>query len=235
MDFGHFLVSFPQDSGPIYQETLQGRLPVEPFNTYSNILFLLIIIYFSVKVYPQARKQAFLAWCLPILFLGYVGGTVYHATRSHDFWMYLDWLPIIILCFAVSVYFIAKLRTSGQRRALLIGIVLLLVVGNRLLPWPVSLQTSAGYIGTALGLLLPLFVYMYTEHMRHWNMVALAVFCFCLAISFRIMDRFVYILPMGSHWLWHCFGALSVFFMMNYIFLDREREIRQKQINAELH
>lgn len=73
MDFGHFLVSFPQDSGPIYQETLQGRLPVEPFNTYSNILFLLIIIYFSVKVYPQARKQAFLAWCLPILFLGYVG------------------------------------------------------------------------------------------------------------------------------------------------------------------
>lgn len=92
--------------------------------------------------------------------------------------MYLDWLPIIILCFAVSVYFIAKLRTSGQRRALLIGIVLLLVVGNRMLPWPVSLQTSAGYIGTALGLLLPLFVYMYTEHMRHWNMVALAVFLF---------------------------------------------------------
>lgn len=234
MNLIHFLVSFPHDSGPVYQETLQGRFPVEPYNTYSNILFLLIIIYFSLKVYRDYPRHKFLAWCLPVLFMGYVGGTVYHATRSHDFWMYLDWLPIIILCFAVSIYFIARVRVSQTGRAILILIVAILVFGNRMLPWPVEIKTSAGYIGTALGLLLPVFVYMYTEHLRHWNMVVFAIVCFSLAISFRVMDRFVYILPMGSHWLWHSFGALSVFFLMNYIYKDQEDHFLQKKKASEL-
>ncbi|MGA8854131.1 MAG: hypothetical protein WB492_08135, partial [Christiangramia sp.] len=90
MNPGNFLISFPQDSGPIYQETLAGRLPVEPFNTYSNIFFLIIIIYFSLRVYRDYKNHRFLAWSLPVLFLGFIGGTVYHATRSHDIWMYMD-------------------------------------------------------------------------------------------------------------------------------------------------
>ena len=53
------LEPFPHDSGPIYQETLAGRLPVEPFNTFSNIFFLLIILYFSIRVYSDYRQQRF--------------------------------------------------------------------------------------------------------------------------------------------------------------------------------
>ena len=60
--------SFPNDSGPIYQETMAGRLPVEPFNTFSNIFFLFIIIHFSLKVYSDYRNHRFLAWSLPVLF-----------------------------------------------------------------------------------------------------------------------------------------------------------------------
>lgn len=216
-----FSQSFPNDSGPIYQETLEGRFPVEPYNTYSNLFFLAIIIYFSIKVYNDYRHHRFLAYCMPVLFLSYIGGTVYHATRSHDFWMYLDWLPIIFLCFGVSVYFTVKLRTGWKGRLLLIIIVLLLVVGVRLIPWDRSLKTSIGYIATAIGLLLPIFVYMYTQHLKHWPMVLFAILSFVAAISFRVMDRFVFILPMGTHWLWHSFGALSVFFLMNYIYKDK--------------
>lgn len=221
MNLGLFLRAFPNDSGPIYQETVQGRFPVEPFNTFSNLFFLIIIIYFSVRVYKDPNKHKFLAWMMPFLLLSYIGGTVYHATRSGDFWMYLDWLPIVGVCLAASVYFTALIKTSWKGRLWLILIILFLVVGNRLLPWPVSLKTSAGYMGTALGLVLPIFVYMYTEHFKNWQFIVFGILSFGAAISFRIMDRFVYILPMGTHWLWHSFGALAVFLMISYIYRDR--------------
>ncbi|QYA24758.1 hypothetical protein G3I01_04300 [Gramella sp. MT6] len=221
MNLCPFILTIPRDSGPIYQETLAGRLPVEPFNTYSNILFLLIIIYFSLKVYKDYKNHRFLAWSLPVLFLGFIGGTVYHATRSHDIWMYMDWLPIVILCLAVSVYYAVKLRVSKKKRLLLILVILFLVFGVRLIPLSPHVKTSVGYIATVVGLLLPIITYFYTTKLHHWGYVLLAFLSFGLAISFRILDNFVYIIPMGTHWLWHIFGAVSVFFLMNYIYNDK--------------
>lgn len=216
-----YFLSFPGDSGPIYQETIPGRLPVEPFNTYSNLFFLIIIIYFSVRVYSDYKNHRFLAWSLPILFLGFIGGTVYHATRSHDVWMYMDWLPIVVLCLAVSVYYTIKLKVTWKNRLLLIMIILFLVFGIRLIPWAQSLKTSIGYLGTALGLLLPILTYFYTTKLYHWGYILLAFLSFGFALGFRILDRFIYLMPMGTHWLWHCFGALSVFFLINYIYHDK--------------
>ncbi|CAL68363.1 hypothetical protein [Christiangramia forsetii] len=221
MNPGNFLTSFPHDSGPIYQETLAGRLPVEPFNTYSNIFFLIIIIYFSLRVYRDYHNHRFLAWSLPVLFMGFIGGTIYHATRSHDIWMYMDWLPIVILCLSVSIYYTIKLRVTWQKRLLLILLVLFLVFGVQLLPLPQHLNTSVGYIATALGLLLPIITYFYTTKSHHWEFILFAFLSFGAAISFRILDNFVHILPMGTHWLWHTFGSLSVFFLMKYIYKEK--------------
>lgn len=214
------LISFPNDTGPIYQETIAGRFPVEPFNTYSNFLFLAIIIYFSLKVYRDYPRQIFLAYSLPVLFIGFIGGTIYHATRSHEIWLFMDWVPILLLCLAVSVYFIVRLRLRKRKKSLLIAIVLLLVFGIRLIPFPENIEISANYIGTAIGLLLPIFVYIFTTHFYHSGYILLAILSFGLAITFRLMDRFVVFLPMGTHWLWHTFGAISVFFIMSYIYLD---------------
>ncbi len=221
MNPGIFFLSFPQDSGPIYQETLSGRLPVEPFNTFSNIFFLLIIIYFSLKVYKDYKNHRFLAWSIPVLFLGFLGGTIYHATRSHDVWMYMDWLPIVILCLGVSIYYSTKLRIGRNKKILLILLVLFLVLGVQLLPVSQHLNTSIGYIATAIGIVLPIILYFFTNKIDHWGYVLLAFLSFGFAISFRILDNFMYILPMGTHWLWHTFGALSVFFLMNYIYREK--------------
>ena len=226
MNPGLFSLSFPQDSGPIYQETLSGRFPVEPFNTYSNIFFLLIIIYFSLKVYRDYKNHLFLAWSLPVLFLGFVGGTVYHATRSHDVWMYMDWLPIVILCLGVSIYYSTKLPISQRKKILLILLVLFLVFGVQLLPVSQHLNTSIGYIVTAVGLLLPIILYFFTTKTDYWGFVFLAFLSFGFAISFRILDNSMYLLPMGTHWLWHTFGALSVFFLMNYIYKENLASIK---------
>lgn len=216
------LAGFPNDSGPIYQETLQGRFPVEPFNTFSNLLFLAIAIYFSVKVYREYRKHLFLSFSLPLLYLGFIGGTVYHATRSHEIWLLLDWVPILILSLAASVYFILKVDLKKRKKAVLIAVVLLLVLGVKFLPWPAKIENSAEYVGKALGLLLPLIVYMVRTHFRLAKYVLLAFLFFGIAIFFRTLDPYLYFLPMGSHWLWHSFGAISVFFLMAYIFLEKE-------------
>ena len=156
-----------------------------------------------------------------ISFMGFVGGTVYHATRSHDFWMYLDWLPIIFLCLAVSVYYTIKLEITNRKRIWLIVLILILVFGVRMLPWDDSVQTSVGYVGTALGLLLPVITYFLTTRSANWVYILLAFLSFGFAISFRVLDGFMYVIPMGTHWLWHSFGALSVFFLMSFIYRDR--------------
>ncbi|MBT8296678.1 MAG: ceramidase [Gramella sp.] len=221
MNLWPLILAFPRDSGPVYQETLAGRLPVEPFNTYSNILFLVIVIYYSLKVYRNYSNHRFLAWSLPVLFMGFIGGTVYHATRSHDVWMYMDWLPIVILCLAVSVYYTIKLKMSRNKRALLIFIILFLVFGIRMLPWPPKMQTSIGYIATAIGLLLPIITYFFTTKLHNWGYILLAFLSFGFAITFRILDGGFYLMPMGTHWLWHVFGAFSVFFLIKYIYKDK--------------
>ena len=95
----------PNDTGPIYMETLMGRFPVEPWNTYSNLLFLALIVFWFFRVRRNVRDHRFIAYSLPVFLLGWVGGTVYHATRSHEVWLFLDWAPIALLALAVAIFF----------------------------------------------------------------------------------------------------------------------------------
>jgi hemolysin III len=50
---------------------------------------------------------------------------------------------------------------------------------------------------------------------------------FGAAISFRISDQSLDFLAMGSHWLWHTFGAIAVFLVMQYVFMDN-RDAKSK-------
>ena len=95
----------PLDQGPIYLETIMGRFPVEPWNTASNLLFLVIILYWAWRLKGEIRAHRFIAGAIPVLIIGWVGGTVYHATRSHNLWLFMDFVPIALLAAAVSMYF----------------------------------------------------------------------------------------------------------------------------------
>lgn len=211
---------FPQDSGPIYLETVEGRFPVEPFNTYSNLIFLVLIIYWGVKVYRNPKQHQFLAWVLPIIAISYVGGTVYHATRSHEFWLRLDWMPIMLLCAALVIYFIFKLLKSWWQRLLLIAILLGTSFLLRILPIPSGLRISLGYIITAATILVPLLWYLVKTNGRNVIYVVVAFLIFSVAIFFRSIDLHQNLLPMGTHWLWHLLGGIAVHFLIAYIFKD---------------
>lgn len=210
------------DGGPVYKETDLSRFPVEPFNTFSNIIFFLIIVYFAFKVYKEASRHYFLAVSIPVLFLGFLGGTIYHASRSHPLWLYLDWVPIILLCMAASIYFVFKLDKSLVTKILIIAVIVFISIGVRRLPVPPSYKETVGYIATAIALLLPMVWYVVSTRGRHVGLIVCALGSFILAIFFRMLDRFVEadMLYMGTHWLWHLFGGISVFFLMSYIYID---------------
>ncbi|MGS2761767.1 hypothetical protein [Sinomicrobium sp. M5D2P9] len=227
-----FLLHFPNDSGPIYRETLEGRFPVEPFNTLSNFLFLVIIIHFTLKIRRNYNQHIFLALVLPILFIGFIGGTVYHATRSHEIWLLLDWVPIVLLCLASSAYFCIKTGKNSWSRLGLLSLVLLLMFGARFINWPGNVSISMGYIASALGVVLPITLYLYSTKFQYGLWVLLAVFSFSAAIYCRYLDIRSDFLHMGTHWLWHSFGALAVFFLMNYIYLDRQTPSKVNDLGA---
>lgn len=214
------------DSGPIYKETVLGRFPVEPFNTFSNLIFLFIIIYFGLQVYKAIRQHLFLAFVLPVIALSYVGGTIYHATRSAEIWLLLDWVPIMVLSLATVFYFIFHWMTSWIKRLVVTFVMFGAFFGLRMLPLPQGLTISLGYLITALTLLIPILGYLVKINWKNAKHVFIAFAVFAFAVACRVIDKRVEIdfFWMGTHWLWHLFGGIAVFFLMKFIFEDNKAQ-----------
>lgn len=214
------LQAFPKDFGPVYLETTQGRFPVEPYNTYSNLIFLAIIIYWGLKVYKNPRQHLYLAFAIPIIAVSYIGGTVYHATRSHEFWLRLDWMPILFLVATLVIYFVFKLVNKCWKRIIFIVVLLGISFLLRVLPMPSAWRITLGYAISAGTILVPILLYLKKTDWNNVYLVALSFGIFGVAIAFRIMDKLQDLLPMGTHWLWHFFGGIAVHFLIAYIFKD---------------
>lgn len=212
----------PLDSGPIYRETLMGRLPVEPWNTWSNLVFLFVVVYWSMRVYRAPRRHRFLAFALPVLFIGFVGGTVYHGTRSHELWLLMDWVPIVLLCTACMVLFA---RRAGLAWPWIVGLFLLPVgvhIGLERAGASPTVVMNAGYAAMGVMVLWPILLHLRRNHFAHASWMVASVLLFGAAIAFRSLDQHATMqwMPMGTHWLWHALGALAVFFLMGYIRQD---------------
>ena len=85
------------DQGPVYAETDLSAFPVECYATWSNLIFPILIGYWLWRLHGHYAHHRMLTIALPILAVGWIGGTIYHATRSHVVWLVMDWLPIAIL------------------------------------------------------------------------------------------------------------------------------------------
>ena len=205
----------PNDNGPIYKETLTGGVGflIEPWNALSNLFFLFIVIYWIVKIYKNYKQQRFLVFVLPVLFIGFVGGTMYHGTRSSNIWIFMDWVPIMVLSFAASIFFAIKSRFKFY----FILAMLIIPFTISYLVWqsdlPHIIKTIMGYPVLAFIILFPIVFYLIKTKWRNVNLIIFALFCFVLAIFFRTIDNSNWdIFYMGTHWLWHIFGATSSHF-----------------------
>ena len=210
----------PHDQGPVYLETVMGRFPVEPWNTASNLMFLAIILYWVWRVKDSIRAHRFITGAMPLLIIGWVGGTVYHATRSHNVWLFMDFVPIALLVMAVSVFF---WRRQGVRwwwvPLLVFGPFVVVMTGLSFLDLPNAMRPIAGYPVLAISILLPVVRYLMQRGWVDWQLVAGTLAAFIIAVLFRTIDgrALVETLPMGTHWLWHSFGAAAVQLLVLYI------------------
>lgn len=207
----------PSDFGPIYTETIDlSRFPVEPWNTYSNLIFLAVAIFIALKTRLKAKEFPLLVISLPILLVGFIGGTIYHATRSHRIWLMMDYMPIMILCLFVSVYLLKHLLGNTIRALIvvIIGFVLMRLIFVTA-SFPIGIRITFGYSALASLILLPAFL-VSRKYPSHRIYLIRATLLFALAIAFRFIDKSA-LLPMGTHFLWHVFGGLSVWSLVYFL------------------
>lgn len=214
-------MNFPNDFGPIYKETIEGRFPIEPWNTYSNLFFLIIFIYWTFIIYKDYKNHKFIAASLPLLLIGFIGGTIYHATRSHNIWLIMDFAPILILSISVSVYYMVKQKLHWLIIASIISLPFaFMIVIENIFVLPEFVDRMLGYPVMAAIILFPIIRWLYLTKWKNTVFVILGILSFGVAISSRSIDIDINLLPMGTHWLWHCFGAIAVNFLIIFIYRD---------------
>lgn len=220
------------DHGPRYAETVPGRFPVEPWSTYTNLIFLFITVYWFIRVRRSPARHRTIAAGLPVLAIGWLGGTVYHATRSHDLWLAMDWVPIMILALATVFWLWRGVTGRALFAVLAMAISMLLTMSVHLLP---GLQPGhhigIGYTMIAMSILVPSVAHCAMRWHAGWWRIAFALLAFAAAIAARQLDSTLgaRYLPMGSHFLWHILGGISVFLVISYVFGAREAEMAESR------
>jgi hypothetical protein len=218
------------DGGPRYKETPPDpwSVPVaEPWNAVTASLFIFIVLAWAVRLRGRFRQFPFITACMPILLAGGVGGTLYHAFRTQRAYFLLDVIPISLLGVAAAIYLTIRLaRTLGLARVVFvsIGVMTCYLMMNAVLfqtfrSTNPNLPVNLSYASLALILLLPVAVVLVRTRFRHVGWVAAALASFGHAWFCRLADNTIYMnLPMGTHWLWHTYGAITTWFLVEYFY-----------------
>lgn len=211
---------FVRDFGPVYRETDPGRFPVEPWATASNLAFLAVIVFWSLRLRGRWRRHPVLAASLPVLAVGWIAGTIYHATRSHVAWLLLDWVPIVLLIVFAAVHLWRRLGLQWAA-ALALTVLTPMLAGavfhSGRVPDPAGITLT--YAFTGLALVLPALLHCALRHRRGWPWLTAALASFAAALVCRQIDLSPAVTwPMGTHFLWHLFGGAATFAMFGYLF-----------------
>lgn len=195
----------PPDGGMLYTETNMAQLFPEPLNAITSGFFLMIALYWTVKMKGNFKSNPFLTYCLVLLYIGGIGGTVYHALRQWSVFIMMDWMPIMLLCVSAGVYFLAQSTKWYYAVLMVLGYVgLQFSIRNLLSADNIHLFVNINYALMALLVLLPVLKYLIYTKWKAGKWVGYALLSFALALTFRIADKWEW-LSFGTHFLWHSF------------------------------
>ena len=215
----------PPDGGMPYTETNLHHIFPEPLNTITSCFFLAIALYWTFKLWGRSKEHTFLSVAVLLLYIGGIGGTIYHGLRQWNFFIMMDWLPIMLLCVSAGVYFISKL-TRWYYAVILIIVYMAFQFfargyfkdqGN------IQLFININYGILAAIVLFPVFAYLVSTRFKNGRWVGIALLAFVLALTFRVADPWQW-MAFGTHFLWHTFGAVAAFCMFQYIYLINKRD-----------
>lgn len=212
------------DGGPVYTEFNPEYIIVEPWNAFSSILILLPAVYWAYKLRGQFANHLFLAFCIPLLFLGGLGSTLFHAFRASPFFLYMDVVPTAVLTLAISVYFWIKVLPKWWQ---IFGIIVP-AIGVRFSAFYWLSPHSAvnlSYAITGILLFTPIVLLLRKIHFRYAGIIGGSIVLFVLALMFREMDAWNdQLLPMGTHFIWHILTGLGGFFLAEFLYRFRKLE-----------
>jgi hemolysin III len=208
----------PGDGGPVYRETNLGRWIAEPWNAGSALAFFALAVFWGVRLRGKYARHPFLAACLPLLAVGGVGGTLYHAFRASYAFFLLDVVPITILALATSLYLWARLLP--RRWFLLVMLPPAVLAAALPRAEPNHRVINLTYAALAGVILAPALLMLLKTRGVGSTWFLLSLSCFAVALCFRYTDAAWHFpgLPMGTHWLWHLFGAGSTGALAEYLY-----------------
>jgi hypothetical protein len=217
------------DRGPRYTETPSNPYSpdapfiAEPWNAITASLFIVIVAFWVWRLRGRYRNFPFLCCCMPVLLAGGIGGTLYHATRISQVYFFLDVVPISVLGLAGAVFMAIRLW-GGRGWWFVPGVALFYFAVNMFLfrvvkPRDIQLGVNISYASLALVVLTPIVLVLLRTRFRYAGWVVAGVISFAIAWFFRLVDRDTgSYLPMGSHWLWHTFGAITTVLIIEYFY-----------------
>lgn len=206
------------DGGLWYTETNPANLIVEPFNAASAVLFIGIAVWWLFQLRGKFVERTFLYIAAVILLIGAVGGSIYHAFRYSAVFIYMDWLPILILCLMASTYFLYHLlQHIGWALFIVVGIISIQVCVWNLGSSNGHQNININYSLMALTVLVPIFLFLRKKEFKNGYLVIGAFSAFLCALLFRIVDYDKW-LSMGTHFLWHLFGAVACHLLFLFVY-----------------
>lgn len=216
------------DGGPFYAETDLTTIISEPWNALSSLAILLPSIYWAIKLKSNFRSYSFLYFLMPLLFLGGLGSTLYHAFRSSKFLLWMDVYPTAIVTLAVSIYFWNKvLPRKWQVATVMIPSIMIRLFAYNYLDGQFAINVS--YFITGFLIFFPVIFYLHRHNYQFLKPILLSVIFLCVSLVFRRLDlEVVVLLPMGSHFLWHIFSGFGAFYLAEYLYLIRLEELKEK-------
>lgn len=210
----------PVDNGPVYRETTDlSHVIVEPWNAWSSLTFLLPALFFLWQLRGRYSEYPFIVYfCVPLLMLGGLGSTFFHAFRSSGWLLLMDVLPIILLVLGISIWMWLKVLPDRRWIIPLLAVFFGLTFLSRYL-FSGQDSITAGYFVRGTMLLLPCYLFLRKTGFNRSGMFFAAVISLVLALIFRFADEKIPIgfMPWGTHWLWHVSTAAGAYFLGEYL------------------
>jgi hypothetical protein len=209
------------DGCAVNAETAPARFPVEPLNTFSNFGFLFIIVYWVWKTKFRIRLYPVIVITMPLLFGAFIAGTMHHALRNDKVWHHIDMLCIFYAVITTCVYFWYRVTGSWIKSFLcVIAIPFIFRAFLASISLPEKIAISVVFVIMGLIILIPATIHCIKNQLKNLDMLIISSLSFLIALTFRQADaNLVGIFPYGTHFLWHIFGMISVFYLIKYIFL----------------
>ncbi len=222
-----------RDNGPVYYETDLDHLFVEPWNAISSLTFLIPVIFLLIRLKGQYHHYWFLIFvAAPLMAIGGLGSTLYHAFRAHPFFLYMDFVPIALMTLSISIYFWYKVLPNWFY-------ILLVVAASFLLRFAAfgfvkgHTAINLSYFLTGVMIFLPALIFLFRTHFIEVKYLIYSILFLIIALFFRYADSWEnHFFSFGTHWLWHIFTSTGALTLATY--LIKIQDIKPDKIGQEI-